>query len=111
MGRDVLFNRFDGLQDGDRGVLTNYTDYEGRIPDELVPIGEDIFNNQICIDVSDAGNGRVFSWFHEGNPGEDGWGNIFLVANSFTDMCRQLFKDETPTDEILVGRICMTRPA
>jgi len=51
---------------------------------------------RFCLDVSEAGNGRIFRWFLVGDPGPDdengrpGWGNTFLLANSFTDLCRRL---------------------
>lgn len=64
------------------------------MPKNLVPIGEST-GDQICLDVSEAGNGRIYHWFLEGDPGPDvdghrGWGNTFLLAHNFTDLCARL---------------------
>jgi hypothetical protein len=91
-----LFNILYGLQVGSRSVVREWNLFRDRMPPGLVPIGEDYFSNQICIDVSEAGNGRIFHWWNVGDPGPDdengrpGWGNTFMVATSFTDLCRRL---------------------
>lgn len=67
-----------------------------RLPPGLISIAYSVSPSVICLDVSDAGRGRIYHWFHLGDPGPDdargcpGWGNTFLLAESFTDLCRRL---------------------
>jgi len=81
----------------------------------LVPICDDFSSNQICIDVSEAVNGRVFFWWLAGDPGPDddngrpGWANTFLLAASFTDLCRRLREAPPLPDNAPVGKICCVR--
>jgi len=88
-----------------------------QMPKGLVPIGES-FSDKICLDMSEAGNGRIFYWWHEGDPGEDdaeghpGWGNTFLLAHSFTDLCARIAPPlpVEPSADPSGARICWTRP-
>jgi hypothetical protein len=61
-----------------------------------MPIGCDLGNGLICLDLSEQGNGQVLHWFGLGGPGptdaqgQPGRRNTFLLARSFTDLCRRL---------------------
>jgi|GEM_PF-5395571 hypothetical protein len=106
-----------GLQSSNNNVFGGLAVAEAQcMPSNLVPIGADLMDNQICIDVSEAGNGRIYHCFLHGDAGPDdadgrpGWGNIFLLAESFTDMCRRLRPAELLPDDAPVGRICWVRP-
>ncbi len=86
-----------------------------RLPKGLVAIGRDMGDDQVCLDVSEAGNGRVYHWFQYGDPGPDvdggpGWGGTFLLAHSFTDLCHRL-RPAAPIDpaSISVGKVCFIR--
>ena len=109
-------DRLYGLQTNLANVFRAWEIYQTRMPPGLVPIGEDMFGNQICIDVSETGHGRIFSWFHEGDPGPNdaqgrpGWANTFLIATSFTDLLLRLRKADPLPDDAPVGRICYVRP-
>lgn len=109
---DILY----GLQVGHYDVFEAWDSFKDRMPPGLVPIGEDFCGNQICIDVSEAGNGRVFHWWNVGDPGPDdengrpGWGNTFLLATSFLDLCRRLRKEPPLPENAPVGKICFVRP-
>ncbi len=111
-----LLTRLYGLQSNLWNLFRAWDWFENRMPPGLVPIGEDGMGNQICIDVSEAGNGRVFAWFHEGDPGPDdalgrpGWANTFLLATSFTDLFHRLRKADPLPDDAPIGRICYVRP-
>lgn len=110
-GIDILY----GLHTSSRNVFEAWDGLKDRMPPGLVPIGEDYFSNQICIDVSEAGNGRVFHWWLVGDPGPDdengrpGWGNTFLLAKSFTDLCRRLRASPPLPENAPVGKICFVR--
>jgi hypothetical protein len=116
MGDTPSFNRLYGLQSNLWNIFETWDALRDRMPPGLVPIGEDFFGNQICIDVSEAGNGRIYSWFHEGDPGppdaqgRPGWANTFLLATSFTDLLHRLRKDDPLPDDAPIGRICSVRP-
>jgi len=88
---DLLY----GLQEDRDNVIHEYLSMEFRMPAGLMPIGCDQGNGVICLDLSEQGYGQVIHWFGLGDPGPDvqgrpGRGNTFLLAHSFTDMCRRL---------------------
>ncbi len=106
-----------GLGDSHFNVIAKIDGVGQRLPPGLIAIGSDAGANQICLDVSERGNGRVYHWFRVGDPGPDdeqgrpGWGNTFLLAESFTDLCRRLrlvLPDDEPRRPI--GKICFSRP-
>lgn len=67
-----------------------------RLPRGLIPVAYSVSPSLVCLDSSDAGQGRVYHWFYLGDPGPNdakgrpGRGNTFLLANDFTDLCRRL---------------------
>jgi len=74
-----------------------------RMPNELIPIGADVGDNQICLCVSGEHTGCIYYWDHElectGGTYEDGtpvtmWENCFFVANSFTEFLDSLHEDD-----------------
>jgi hypothetical protein len=74
-----------------------------RMPNELIPIGADGGDNQICLCVSGEHTGCIYYWDHElectGGTYEDGtpvtmWENCFFVANSFTEFLDSLHEDD-----------------
>jgi hypothetical protein len=115
MSATPLLSRLYGLQSNLWNVFGTWDALRDRMPAGLVPIGDQGMGDQICIDVSEAGNGRIFSWGHEEDPGppdaqgQPGWRNTFLVATSFTDMLRRLHKAPEPPDNAPIGRICSVR--
>ena len=42
-----------------------YEDYQGRMPNELVPIADPDFGNQICMSLDKAAYGKIYFWDHE----------------------------------------------
>jgi hypothetical protein len=120
VGENPEFSKLYGLGGGPSRSYTVPKMWEGLevyMPKGLVPIGDSL-GDQICLDVSEAGNGRIFYWWHEGDPGEDeadghpGWGNTFLLAHSFTDLCARLVQrlPAEPSPGLDQARICWTRP-
>lgn len=62
---DIL-NFFYGIGVGDDyGLMENWGVFEGRIADDLLPIAEDPFGNQICISLSSDDCGKMYFWDHE----------------------------------------------
>jgi hypothetical protein len=74
-------------------VLTVFRMSENRVPQELLPIGADVFGNLICLTVAGPNRGKVYWWFHEEEADEKEpptYDNIYFVANSFTDLLNSL---------------------
>jgi hypothetical protein len=75
-----------------------------RMPDELMPIGDNGGGNKICLCVSGEHTGCIYYWDHEmectgGGTYEDGtpitmWDNCHFVANSFTEFLDSLYEYE-----------------
>jgi len=94
-GDNPAINLLYGLQEDRDNVIDEYLSMEFRMPTGLMPIGCDHGNGLICLDLSEHGHGQVLHWFGLGDPGPDvrgrpGRGNTFLLAHSFTDLCRRL---------------------
>jgi hypothetical protein len=84
--------------------------YKGRLPCELIPIGENAYGDQFCLGINGMERGKVYMWNHEDErTDEDYWdiygtdkpiprewryGNVTLVANSFGDFFSRLDKSE-----------------
>jgi hypothetical protein len=78
--------------------------YEGRMPDTLIPIGDDGGGNQICLGIKGDERGKIYYWDHhnewdeddyleehgESMPSELQFQNVYLIANSFEDFIVQL---------------------
>jgi hypothetical protein len=82
-------------------LVQNRECYSGRIPMELLWIMDDPFGNAICLGIARAYRGRIYFWDHEQEPDRADWdgqfetaGNIFLIANSFTDFVAGLKANE-----------------
>ena len=119
VGENPEFSMLFGLGGGPTdsyNVAASWDLMSDQMPKGLVPIG-DSNGDQICLDVSEAGNGRIFHWWHEGDPGEDdadghpGWGNTFLLAHSFTDLCARIAPPlpVEPSADPSGARICWSK--
>lgn len=111
-GTEPFNNLYGGQTEGINGIITQIQIYhgQGRIPQDLVPIGDNLFGDHVCICIKGKDCGKVFFWDHEDERSEqDYWdlhgpktpvpreflyGNIYLVASSFDDFLRRLVKDE-----------------
>lgn len=66
----------------------------GRMPPNLVPIGDDAFGNQICLSVAGKDAGAVYFWDHEREPDPARkpvvFRNLSLIADSFSDFLASL---------------------
>ncbi len=75
-------------------LASEYDDYQGRIPVDLLPIGEDAVGNIICLGLTGEKRGKVYFWDHEREEMEPddappnwqpGYSNISFVADSFDE--------------------------
>jgi hypothetical protein len=59
----------------------------GRMPAFLLPIGDDVFGNQICLAVAGDNVGAVFFWDHEQEPDPEErpvkFNNLYVIAPTF----------------------------
>jgi hypothetical protein len=88
-------------------LLARIRFYKGRMPDSMIPIGDNGGGNQICLGVSGEESGKVFYWdrhneFDEEEYLEDNeppvppellYQNVHLVADSFEDFLQRLEVD------------------
>lgn len=62
-----------------------------RISEEVLPIGDGVVGDSICIGLTGKHRGKIFLWDHENEPDPDDWDgtvkgseNIEVIAESFT---------------------------
>ena len=71
-----------------------YEDYQGRMPNELVPIADPDFGNQICMALAKATYGKIYFWDHETMDADDA--DIPTIAD---------LKEIAPSFDALLARI------
>lgn len=104
----ALFNAFYGAErDANDGyslrVRTRF--FAGRMPDSIIPIGDDGGAGQICLGIKGDEAGKVYYWdqqnepldeedyledYGESRPPEAMFQNVHLIAESFEDFLRRL---------------------
>jgi len=65
--------------------------YVGRIPDGLLPIGDDLDGNQLLVGLDGRNAGRVYLWTHADEHRPPTYGNVWFVADSFDRFLAGLF--------------------
>lgn len=112
-GGNEPFSYFYGAEcEGSDGLLASIKLYrdQRRIPRELIPIGANMFGDQVCLAIEGRDRERLFFWDHDDERNEMDYselhgptvpvpraflyGNVYLVANSFDDFLSRLVKDE-----------------
>jgi hypothetical protein len=74
-------------------LLRTATAARGRVPSDLLPIGEDPGGNLICLSISGPNRNKVFFWTLEDEVDEDeppAYSNVYFVANNFTELLGSL---------------------
>jgi hypothetical protein len=78
--------------------------YQGRMPDTIIPIGDEGSGNQICLGLKGSERGNVYYWDHHHEWDEDDYlidhgtpmpagvkfQNVYLIAGSFTEFILRL---------------------
>jgi len=90
-----MVHYFLALHDGELSNFFKYfRTYQGRIPEDTVPIAYDPGGNLVLLGVGDTNMGRVFFWVQDFEV-EEGkiadYGNVGLVANRFNEFLDGLF--------------------
>jgi hypothetical protein len=85
---DFFLNVFFGIggDDASYDIETMYSIYCDRIPEEILPIGDDGVGNIICLGVEESYYGQVYMWWKSGQVEEGGeptFDNIDLIDNTF----------------------------
>lgn len=78
--------------------------YSRRLPTDVLAIAEAAGGNLICLDLGD--DGKVYWWDHEEeatDEEEPGFGNMFLLAPSFSDFLEHLSPRKPLTAQTLMG--------
>ncbi|MBC1436124.1 SMI1/KNR4 family protein [Listeria rocourtiae] len=92
-GASVL-DSFFGLGDI-YGNLQDFIDiYDGRLPDDFIPIGNDPGGNAICVSINEDNSDNIYFWDHEEeteNPNE--MSNVFLLANDIEEFINNFYED------------------
>lgn len=64
--------------------------FKGRIPSELLAIGDDHFGNQICLSIRGDQIGAIFLWDHELEHIPPTYKNVYFLSNSFSEFINNL---------------------
>jgi SMI1/KNR4 family protein SUKH-1 len=93
-GNKGVVNVFFGVDPGETyNLWSNYIDYQGRVPSNLLPIANDPGGNLICLSVTSEDKGTVYFWDHEEESSEEEelrYANVYRVADSFTSFINSL---------------------
>jgi hypothetical protein len=75
---------FFGIERSDTYELAdNITRYEGRIPSDCIPIGDDVGGNILCLRIGGIHEGEIYFWDHEAESEQpESRSNIYKVADS-----------------------------
>lgn len=98
------FSHFYGGSAGPHDIGKKLQIYKHRMPEGLIPIGDDGAGNQICLGVLGLEHGKVYYWDHHNEWDEDDYEeehgtpmppegklrNMYLVADSFEEFIGRL---------------------
>ena len=72
-------------------VSNRYRD--GRMPDKVIPIADDVFGNEICFDFRKGlSSPSIVFWYHE-MAFEDPERALSPVCDSFTELVNKLYEE------------------
>ena len=74
--------------------------FEGRIPDDLLPIAMDMGGSQVCMGIRPQNHGQIYFWanYDEPRPGDAPRSNISLLADDFVQFL-DTFREEIDDDD------------
>ncbi|MBQ9873195.1 MAG: SMI1/KNR4 family protein [Thermoguttaceae bacterium] len=75
--------------------------YQGRIPENFVPIAYGDMGDLVCYSIDDGDLGHIWYWYHEEEreAGKVDRSNCYSCANSLTEFLENLSEDEDDGDE------------
>lgn len=86
---------FYGLEQNKYDIRNVIKTYEEQLPEHVIPIADADGGDQICLDISEQDQGKIFFWDHELR---DGVQDLFLIADTFTEFIEGLFIVEEDDD-------------
>lgn len=66
------------------GLEWNRATYDGRIPEGLLPVGENSCGDQFCLQLIGPPRGAVVLWDHDAEHKPPTMRNVYRVAPSFS---------------------------
>lgn len=111
-GYESIIN-FYGLENDHNDLKRLIERYNGRIPEDIIPIAECPGGNQLCISMNNDFRGKIYFWDHEKekaqiNSLEDLWKNIYLISNSFNELIMSFkIREEDNLDSSKITEIKM----
>ena len=106
--RNFLAYMYGSKEDDTYSLERAIKTYKERMPETIIPIGDDGGGNKVCLGLNGAEKGKVFYWDHDSEWDEDDYleeegepmppevkfQNVYLVANSFEEFLNQLRVEE-----------------
>lgn len=91
-------------KDPNNNLLMNIKLYEGRIPSNFLPIGDDPGGNLILLSVKGSDRGKIYFWDHdlEADPNLNeipDYSNLTLIADSFDEFIKGLYSEDETEEE------------
>jgi len=104
----ALFDAFYGREEDERdaySLVVRRRYFLGRMPESIIPIGDDGGAGQICLGIKGAQAGKIFYWdqqnepldeaayledYEEPRPPEAMFQNVYMIAESFEDFLQRL---------------------
>ncbi len=95
----VSVDNFYDLANDAACLLNVLEEFQGNLPDNLLPICDGEPGDLVVINMEKYDYGKVYYWYHDTN-------DIFLLANNFNDFLRKLYiEGEKSTEEIKIKNI------
>ena len=86
-GNPIPITTLFGSEVESSSILENLKHYGARVPDAVIPIGDNEFGNLFCLGIKGDDYDQVFFWDHEYEE------KVTLVARSFADFLGRLKKE------------------
>lgn len=91
---DSVHFLFGFVEGGPGDIIRNFQDYRERIPEGMIPVGNDPGGNLLLLGCTEPNIGKVFLWVQdeEADEGEKpDYRNVGFIADSFDDFLGVLY--------------------
>ena len=68
--------------------------FDGRLPDDFIPIGDDPSGNLICLGISQRYYDKIYFWNHEEEPEEPDMSNMNFIADTIYEFLDKLYDED-----------------
>lgn len=83
-------------------IHSTINNYEGNLPNNLLPIAEGIAGDLIVLNLSPENDGKIYYWYHEHDSSNDG---LYLLAKNFNEFIKKLLivpESDVTTDDVSI---------